>query len=269
LHGSLGGILKNRLLLCVGLLAAVELRPTGLELVAGALAYKALSSKTVKTLGAVLAGYFLNTVAGKQLAAKIKDLTVKKMFTNYTNNFELSRPIQDSYSDPVLSFLKQSSVGAFSKASSSLASIKEKMRSVNPFKIRDSKINLFYSSEHAGVSQVFSAGIYQPFRTATAQTDGAGQAAASSFVYDAKVTNVMAQQVRGFGSKIENNFNFGSYWKGFAHGSFGAWLTAWFLTVDTKNKEEKNSLILHDPALSKESFLDKQQEPLIKQDLAS
>jgi hypothetical protein len=183
------------------------------------------------------------------LAVKVKDLAFKKMFANHqVNNFQLPSSYSDivsSFSGPkdMAVFSKASSIAVFSKVSSSLASIKEKITSINPFKLRDSKINLFYSSEH-GIGSQASSWLGSPaFRAAGAQSYGIGQAAASGFIHDAKVTNVMAPKVSGVCPKIENNFNFGGYWKGFAHGSFGAWLTAWFLTGDKKEKEEKSNLV--------------------------
>ena len=225
--------MKNKLFFCLMLLVSMQIKAiTGLELATGAIVYKALKTQTAKTMGAVILGYFLNTAMGRQLSVNIKDLMLKKMLSNQAeNNFRIS-----SGPDKISNFSEVRDIVGFSKASSYVALIKEKFSAMNPFGYVNSKLNLFYDSEKVLGAQGFN-GINGCFHSQS--TLGK---IVPHLANDAKVTNIMtAQQARGFCPKIENNFYTGGYWKGFAHGSFGAWLSAYFLTSD-KSQEKKEEV---------------------------
>lgn len=256
---SFGYSMKSKLLICLMLFISIQSRTTGLELAAGAIvAGKILSTKTVRTMGAVATGYFLNTAAGKLIVAKFKDLMLRKIFAKHVSNkFQLNQ----SSSNILSRFKGSTDINYFSKTSSSLASMKEKIGSLNPFRNAGSKMNLFYSSEHGAASYESSStikNVFERFRNASgsASTETVG------------VTNVMAQQARGFCPKIENNFYTGGYWKGFAQGSFAAWFMAWYLNSERKDKKEESLLVSDDKKqLSDHEFL--KNDPFTRLDLAS
>jgi hypothetical protein len=219
-----------RLVLFLVLVMPVKANPTGLEVAAGAVIVVALRTKVVKTIGAVMTGYFLNTAAGKRVSA----FMLQRMFGNYvTNNFELG-----SYSSSIISNLSASKdVASFSKTSSSVASIKEKIKSISLFGQRDSNLNSFHGFGDR-ISSAFNntsgSNILHKLR------DDFYRSKEGEFTaQNQKVVNMMAQQVSGFCPKIENNYYSENYWKGAFHGSFAAWLSAWFLKDSARNEEQQ------------------------------
>jgi hypothetical protein len=233
--------MKIKLFLCLILLMPIQTRTIGLELAAGAVVVGAiLRTKVVRTMGAVSLGYFLNTTAGRQATAKFKDFVVKRMLANYeANNFALG----SSSSSMVSRFYKSSDVSIFSKTSSSVASIKEKMKAMNSFVWTNSKLNFFHNSQdHIGSDHSSNSKIGRTFNRLRNSYYKTTESESTSFVHEAsdpKVTNIMAQKVSGFCPKIENNYYSGNYYKGALHGSFAAWLSAWYLAKDDEDKEDK------------------------------
>ncbi len=219
-----------RLVLFLILVMPIDARPTGLEVAAGAVVVgAALRTKAVKTIGAVMTGYFLNTAAGKRVSA----FMLQRMFGNYgINNFQLG-----SYSSNIGShFSAFKDVSVFSKAPSSIASIKEKIKSISPFSQEDSNLNFFHGFGDrlsSDCNNINGSNILYRLRDdfyKTKETEFTAQ--------NQKVVHVMAQQASGFCPKIENNYYSGNYWKGAFHGSFAAWLSAWVLTDTTRYKEQ-------------------------------
>lgn len=218
-----------RLALFLILVMPIETRPTGLELAAGAIIVgTALRTKVVKTMSAVMAGYFLNTAAGKRVSA----FMLQRMLGNYgTNNFQLESCSLNIGSH----FSAFKDVSVFSKASSSVARIKEKIKSISPFSQEDSNLNFFHGfgdRMSSDCNNISGSSILYKLRDGfykTKETESTAQ--------NQKVVNVMAQQASGFCPKIENNYYSGNYWKGAFQGSFAAWLSVWLLTDNARDKE--------------------------------
>lgn len=203
----------------------------GTELIAGAIVYKILSTQVVRTMGAVMAGYFLNSSAGREFSGKIKDFAVKKIFSNHeANNFRLISNSDLSSYFYSSSFIenKFDSIDKFSKTTNIQAAA-QKLKAIESFSRATSKISLFCTkAKNVGADflnaekvQMLKNGKHSRFCQEENKTTG----------------QFMGQQVKGFCPKIENNFYSDSYWKGFAQGSFASWLSVWLLSSNKKEKE--------------------------------
>lgn len=221
-------------------------KPLALELFAGAMAGRAMTSPTVRTAGWVAAGYMLHTPIGHKVAS-FSFMQARQMFSRlmYGSGSQIAAnaatPNLINASLKSIQLAGKNSMSLFKAMPASIAALRQKMgalslsnpfirRTVTPFE-PSSSIASSMRKTFAGYKNAFSAG---------AATAGAGAAEGT----------YTAQQVNGLFPRITNNYYHSApeqgsakFWKGFASGSFAAWTTnRWFDSREKKNNEEQKAV---------------------------
>ena len=229
-------------------------KPLALELFAGAMAGRAMSSPTVRTAGWVATGYMLHTPVGKKIASfsfmQARQMVSRLMYgSGHQIAANATTPNLIDASFRSIQLAGKNSMNLFRAMPASIAALRQKVgalsfsnpfvgRTVSPFEASSSVASSMRKT-FAGYKNNFSAG---------AATAGAGAAEGT----------YTAQQVNGMFPRITNNYyhsapEHGSakFWKGFAGGSFAAWTTnRWFDSREKKNNEGQKVVALSAPAMS-------------------
>lgn len=231
-----------------------QTKPLAIELVAGAIAGRAIASPTVRTAGWVATGYMLHTPVGRKIAS-FSFAQARQMFSRlmYGSGHQIAAnagtPTLIGASVKSMQLVGSKSISLVRSFPTSLAALRSSVSALsftNPF-VRRSVTQFDASSSMASSMRKTFAG-YKNHFSAGATTAGAGAAEG----------HYTAQQVNGLFPRITNHYHHhapdhgnAKFWKGFAGGSFSAWTAHKLLdSRSKKNNEEQAAVDLSASAMS-------------------